>query len=310
MASTYPLGNITGVALRSEHYLRRICNLGGTRCHAQSRPGGDPVSVIKTIYIGPELVDCTGGGPRTHKCYQYKETFNDSWQVLYGQIEGFDEYEEGFIYQLQVEVGQEQGATPTAPNPPSEASPVKYKLVRILSKLPATPPPAEQNSLPASILGRSWQLVTLQRSKPDIENTTGAGVTIMFAASGSVSGSGGCNSYSGVYEVGLNNDLEIEGVVATKKACPGSKMSLEAEYFESLERVGSWAQDDPNRLQLKMNDGNTLGYLIVSEPGMPRTGGAAPMGMILALGMLVLALGLLFRLNRVRGQGSRVAGRH
>src|SRR5207253_10017295 len=109
---------------------------------------------VKTIYVGSEQVDCTGVGRGPQKCYQYKEDFNDSWQLLYGQIEGFDEYEEGFVYQLQVEVTDVPGTS-------GEVTSKKYKLVRILSKLPASPPSPEQNSLPASIIAKNWSLVTL-----------------------------------------------------------------------------------------------------------------------------------------------------
>lgn len=259
--------------------------------------------LIRTIYIGPELVDCAGvgSGRAINKCYQFKEYWDDAWQTLDGPIRGFAEYEEDYIYQLQVR------AT-SIPDAPAGTSSTKYELVRILSKLPASPLTIEHNLLPASIIGKNWQLVSLQSADEDVTQTAGAGIAIMFDAYGKVSGSGGCNSYSGIYEVGLNNDLEVEGIVSTKVACSNSKMKLEEEYFEALEKVGSWAQDDSDRLQLRMSNGNILKFAVGPVVGMPRSG--SPLNIVAAtlLAVLCVALGLHLSWRFSNGVGRRSIG--
>jgi hypothetical protein len=52
----------------------------------------------KTIYVGPNLVDCIGVAPQ--QCLLIKENPDDDWSLFYGQIEGFD-FEEGYEYEPQ-----------------------------------------------------------------------------------------------------------------------------------------------------------------------------------------------------------------
>lgn len=81
----------------------------------------------RTIYVGPELVECTGVGPQM--CMQIKESPEDDWQLFYDQIEGFD-YEPGYDYELVVRVEDVE-------NPPADASSLRYTLVEEVSKTPA-----------------------------------------------------------------------------------------------------------------------------------------------------------------------------
>ncbi|MGB5844296.1 MAG: DUF4377 domain-containing protein, partial [Anaerolineales bacterium] len=80
----------------------------------------------KTIYVGPELVDCVGVAPQ--KCMQVKENPEDEYILFYDQIEGF-EYEEGFEYQLIISEEQVE-------DPPADASSIKWTLVSVESKEP------------------------------------------------------------------------------------------------------------------------------------------------------------------------------
>ncbi|TKD08934.1 DUF4377 domain-containing protein [Polyangium fumosum] len=57
---------------------------------------------------------------------QVREADNKEWERFYGRIEGFP-YEEGYAYELRVK------REPVA-NPPADASSVKTRLVKIVSK--------------------------------------------------------------------------------------------------------------------------------------------------------------------------------
>jgi hypothetical protein len=81
----------------------------------------------KILFVGPDLVDCTGVGPM--KCLQIKEKPEDNWTLLYGEIEGFD-HQEGYEYKLLV---REQ----VIDNPPADASRIRLSLIKELSKTPA-----------------------------------------------------------------------------------------------------------------------------------------------------------------------------
>ena len=64
-----------------------------------------PVSMERTIYVGPLLIDCQGEGPQ--KCMLVKEKPEDEYTLFYDQIDGF-EYEEGYEYKLIVKEEQIQ----------------------------------------------------------------------------------------------------------------------------------------------------------------------------------------------------------
>ena len=60
--------------------------------------------------------------------------------------------------------------------------------------------------------------------------------TAEFAANGSVSGSGGCNTFSGPFQTS-GSSLTIGPLAATLMACEQSIMDQEAAYFAALERT-------------------------------------------------------------------------
>ena len=96
----------------------------------------------KTIFVGPVLVDCEGEGPQ--KCMLVKENPQDEYQLFYDQIEGYN-YEEGFDYELEVEVEQVE-------NPPAGGSSLKWTLVRIINKQPV--PIAAEGEMKTIYVGR------------------------------------------------------------------------------------------------------------------------------------------------------------
>lgn len=84
---------------------------------------------VKTLFVHEARVDCEGEGPR--KCLQVRESESDEWTFFYSTIEGFD-YEEGTRYELRVSVEE-------VPNPPADASSLRYVLVEIVSQEKVSP---------------------------------------------------------------------------------------------------------------------------------------------------------------------------
>ena len=81
----------------------------------------------KVLEVGPVKADCVGVAPM--KCLRVRES-GDQWRNFSGDIEGFD-FVEGYHYRLQVNVEK-------IASPPADASKLRYKLVRVLNKMPVT----------------------------------------------------------------------------------------------------------------------------------------------------------------------------
>jgi hypothetical protein len=84
-------------------------------------------STNMVIWIGPERVDCVGLTEQS--CYLISfDTRPGDWEFFYDGISGFDDqYEVGYVYQLEVQ-------RTSVKNPPEDASAFEYRLVRIISK--------------------------------------------------------------------------------------------------------------------------------------------------------------------------------
>lgn len=81
-----------------------------------------------TLYVGPDRVDCAGAAPQ--QCLLVRERATAPWTLFYDEIEGFI-HQEGFSYQLVVE------RLPVA-NPPQDGASLRYRLVRVLTRQPAS----------------------------------------------------------------------------------------------------------------------------------------------------------------------------
>lgn len=204
---------------------------------------------VMTVFIGPELVDCEGEGPQ--KCMLVKENQEDDWGLFYDQIDGFD-YEEGYNYKITVRVED-------VPNPPAGGSSIRWILVDVISKTPA-----EKFGESTSLEDTSWVMEEYRDADgnlvPGLGDTT---VTAEFA-DGQISGSSGCNSYSGSYEI--NGDrIEFGLLASTMMACPEPQMALESGYLSAL---GSSTRFELNESSLTLMDdsGEILMRFSASEP--------------------------------------------
>jgi heat shock protein HslJ len=88
---------------------------------------------------------------------------------------------------------------------------------------------------PASLDGTSWRLV----EGMDLTIPDDVEMTIAFEAGG-VSGSGGCNRFTGPYEQD-GESISVPRLASTRMACAGEVMSAERAYHSALESVTSWS---------------------------------------------------------------------
>ena len=102
-------------------------------------------------------------------------------------------------------------------------------------EVPPTPtevPPTPTEAPPTSPLeGTSWEL---QGALPDAQ------ITAEFRG-GAISGSSGCNTYSGPYFTSGANDIAVGALVTSQMACDEAVMQQEQNYLAALGSAQSFA---------------------------------------------------------------------
>jgi len=66
--------------------------------------------------------------------------------------------------------------------------------------------------------------------------------TLDIDADGTISGSGGCNRYTGKADIG-GETIHVGPVASTRMLCPDPAMQQEDAYFDALSRVAGWRRD-------------------------------------------------------------------
>lgn len=206
-------------------------------------PLGGPAAEdsVETIYLAPELKDCTGVAPM--RCMQIAASPEGPWTLFYSQIEGFT-FEEGFAYELKIR------KEPVA-NPPADGSSIRYILVEQVSKTPATADPATADEL----AGTSWALSDLNGAAPVAE---GQPATLAFDDKGGVAGSTGCNRFFGGYSVD-GAKVTFGQLGSTRMACPEPLMKQEQAFFDLLGRAATYAIA-ADTLTITAADGATITF--------------------------------------------------
>ena len=102
----------------------------------------------------------------------------------------------------------------------------------------------------------TWDVVGYNNGKQAIVSViTGTRVTVAFGADGRVSGSAGCNAFTGTYAVDAGQ-LTIRGTAATRKTCgdPAGVMEQESAFLHAL-GTSMRLRIEGTRLELRDADG-------------------------------------------------------
>lgn len=200
----------------------------------------------KSLYVGPQLVDCVGVAPQ--KCMLVKEDPQGEYEYFYGEIEGFV-YEEGYTYELRVLV------EPVA-NAPADASNLKYTLIEVISKDAAQADAASGMALE----GPTWRLTAVADAggvltvvADDIEATA-------TFADGRVSGNTGCNNYGAAYTLDGENLTIMPGPM-TLMACPEAQMMVEQQFMAALAATATYSIAD-GQLSFLNSDGAVVATFV------------------------------------------------
>lgn len=97
---------------------------------------------------------------------------------------------------------------------------------------------AQDTTAPAPYEGIVWKLHTIKGQKPSMN----APITVVLKR-GIISGSGGCNQYTGTYKLDENGVLSISELSSTKRMCNGL-MGQESKFLEVLRSAVSIKMDN------------------------------------------------------------------
>jgi heat shock protein HslJ len=93
-----------------------------------------------------------------------------------------------------------------------------------------------------SLEGTSWTATGVNNGSGGLESSTVTEtVTADFAADNVISGSSGCNTYTGTYSLSGTDGISITGVATTRMACEEPLMTLEGQYLAALESVATYS---------------------------------------------------------------------
>jgi heat shock protein HslJ len=87
------------------------------------------------------------------------------------------------------------------------------------------------------LTGKVWALTELMGKPP----TAGVGISAEFSSDGKVSGSAGCNRYSGTYTVSGNSITISSSMATTMMMCDESVMEQESAYLKALGEAKTYA---------------------------------------------------------------------
>lgn len=98
----------------------------------------------------------------------------------------------------------------------------------------------------AALAGSEWRALGIAGE----EVPEGVEALLRFGAEGGLTGSGGCNRFTGAYAI-EGEGLTIGPLAATRMACPEPAMTVEGQLFAALGAVRGFARD---RTELVLSD--------------------------------------------------------
>ena len=101
------------------------------------------------------------------------------------------------------------------------------------------------------LAGTMWSATAINNGKGGVTSRVGGtAVTLTFGADGTLSGSAGCNSYTGRYEI-KDGQVKLPAAFAsTRKMCAADVMDQEQAFFKALSTSTS-ARIEGDRLELR-----------------------------------------------------------
>ena len=116
------------------------------------------------------------------------------------------------------------------------------------------------------LAGSSWDLIAYNNGTGGFQSTVvDVPVTAIFEEDGTLSGSGGCNSYTGSWETD-ENSIEIGPLASTAMACEPDLMDQETRYLAVLQEAGTYRVDATTLEMFDAEGTRLVQYLRTATP--------------------------------------------
>lgn len=117
----------------------------------------------------------------------------------------------------------------------------------------------------STLAGTSWNVMNINNGRQAVVSiVSGSTVTMAFDTTGRVSGTTGCNPYSGAYRV-EGGTLRFSAVAAGRRACADPEVDAQEQAFlRAMESVATM-DFEGDRLDLREEDG-ALAMVLVRKP--------------------------------------------
>jgi heat shock protein HslJ len=116
------------------------------------------------------------------------------------------------------------------------------------------------------LAGTSWTVIAYNNGKQAVTSVVaGSNITIDFGTDGIVSGTGGCNTYTGSYKV-TENQISIGPLASTRMFCgePAGIMDQETQFLLAMETAATY-KIEASTLELRTQDGALAVQAVKSE---------------------------------------------
>jgi heat shock protein HslJ len=133
------------------------------------------------------------------------------------------------------------------------------------------------------LTGTEWRLISFGPSGAEASLVAGTTVTLKFGEDGRASGSTGCNSYGGTYQVRGDN-ISFGRLISTRRACLDQNANQQEQRFLSALEAANRFRLSSDRLTILSDRGrNALNFVNSrhSEPsGEPQENSSDPLAML------------------------------
>ncbi len=122
------------------------------------------------------------------------------------------------------------------------------------------------------LTGTEWRLVSFGSAGSETSLVAGTTVTLKFGEDGRASGSTGCNSYGGTYQVRGDN-ITFGRLISTKRACLDQNANQQEQRFLSGLEAANRFRLSSNRLTILSDRGRSALNFVNSSDSEPGGGG-------------------------------------
>lgn len=121
------------------------------------------------------------------------------------------------------------------------------------------------------LTGTEWTLVSLGPAGAETSVIAGTTVTLKFGEDGRASGSTGCNSYSGTYQV-QGDSVTFGRLISTRRACLDQNANQQEQRFLSALEAANRFRLSSNRLTILSDRGRSVLNFVRDSPADPGDG--------------------------------------